>query len=490
MSKAESELQHEDYSECYEKWRRAREVVEGEDTIKAAGERYLPKLDGQTSDEFNSYVNRTKFLNATGRTLDGLHGMIFRKEPIISNITTDAPKAKVEDLLADVTMKGQSVVDYAQSITSEVLLVARGGTLVDYVSEEKRSVLCFYSAENIWNWRTERVNGKMVLTMLLLHEDIYSQLSEETLASEDASQIKETTTVEVEQLRLLMLTDKGYEVRLYQKTEDSKKQKWKLTETIVPVRNGLPLQFIPWVFHKPKDMLPCCAKLPLEDIITVNLHHYRISADYNHGLHFTALPTAYVTGMSQSPGAAPLKIGSTTAWLLDNPQAKAGFLEFTGQGLNAIKDAIEDDKKDMAIFGGRLLEEQKRDAETAETQRIRQTGESSILSTIATTTGRSITQALKFAIWWMGTTATPNDVSGIEIQLNTDFTSNRMPPEEITALVNSWIRGAISRETMLWNFQEGEVLKPGRTVEEEIDAITEDATILGKAADGRGEEEK
>ena len=69
-------------------------------------------------------------------------------------------------------------------------------------------------------------------------------------------------------------------------------------------------------------------KLPLADIIAVNLDHYRLNADYKHGLHFTALPTAWVSGFDKSSN---LRIGSSTAWVAETPGATAGFLEFTGQ---------------------------------------------------------------------------------------------------------------------------------------------------------------
>jgi hypothetical protein len=51
----------------------------------------------------------------------------------------------------------------------------------------------------------------------------------------------------------------------------------------------------------------------------VNLDHYRLHADYRHGMHFTALPTAWVSGFDK---AATLRIGSSTAWVTDTPGAK------------------------------------------------------------------------------------------------------------------------------------------------------------------------
>jgi hypothetical protein len=48
-------------------------------------------------------------------------------------------------------------------------------------------------------------------------------------------------------------------------------------------------------------------KVPLADIIAINLDHYRLTADYKHGMHFTALPTAWVSGFDKN---SSLRIGS------------------------------------------------------------------------------------------------------------------------------------------------------------------------------------
>ena len=63
------------------------------------------------------------------------------------------------------------------------------------------------------------------------------------------------------------------------------KSDWKLAESRVPLRLGKPLPLIPFVFHGPRNALPDVDKMPLADIIYVNLDHYRLDADYKHGLH-------------------------------------------------------------------------------------------------------------------------------------------------------------------------------------------------------------
>ncbi len=497
-SDSNSDLQHVEYCAFSENWRRAREIIAGEDAIKAAGERYLPKLPDQEPDEYRAYIARTKFLNATSRTCEGLHGMIFRKPPTIETESSLIDEAAADAFVGDVTMQGQTLEDYTQFLTNEVLTVARGGTLVEFKDAARRSTFCFYAAECIWNWRTESINGKVVPTMILLHERIESGVTPETARSEkkdtDKIEIPEVVSTCIEQLRLLVLADVGgkreYQVALFNQEKDKKgdRFKWKEVSRTSPVRMGKTLDFIPFVFHKPKDMLPSVAKLPLEDIIGVNIHHYRISADLNHGLHYTALPTAWVTGFTNQKGAKPLKIGSTVVWVLDNPEATCGFLEFKGEGLGALEKAIADDKLDMTILGARLLEEQKKTAETEGTLKMRQSGESSILSTIAVTMSRSVTQAMRYALWWM---STAKDLAAIEdfgIELNTDFTTSRMEPDEIRAIVEAWVRGAVSKDTMLYNFQQGEIMPPGRSVEDEMDLIAEDTNELGRADDGRNKD--
>jgi len=140
-------------------------------------------------------------------------------------------------------------------------------------------------------------------------------------------------------------------------------KEWELVETRIPMLLGKTLPLIPFVFHGTNNAMPEVDKFPLGDVIAVNLDHYRLHADYRHGMHFTALPTAWVSGFDK---AATLRIESSTAWVTDTPGASAGFLEYTGQGFTTFERAMDRDEKLMAILGARLLESQKRVGEAAE----------------------------------------------------------------------------------------------------------------------------
>src|SRR5688572_15903442 len=237
-------------------------------------------------------------------------------------------------------------------------------------------------------------------------------------------------------------------------------------ETRVPLRLGKPLTLIPFVFHGPRHSLPDVDKLPLADIIAVNLDHYRLDADYKHGLHFTALPTAWVSGFDKG---SELRIGSSTAWVAESQGATAGFLEFTGQGLTTFERAMDRDERLMAVLGTRTLEAQKRVGETAEAIELRQSGETSVLTTISLSVGDSLTHVLRWVFWWNSTEESPEDIGEdvVLVKLNEDFSTKGMASDELTAVVAAWQAGAISRETMFELFRTGEVLPAGRTDEEE-----------------------
>lgn len=490
---------HPAYSAALAKWTRARHVLGGEDTVKAAGQEYLPKLEGQEPAEYDAYVQRAQFFNATARTLDGFAGMIFRKPPVVK--IPDAMKAFVDDC----TMEGQSFAGYQKQVTAEVIGLARSGTLVEWNDAMGRAHLVRYNAEDIINWRMSRVNGKVMLSLVVLKERVHTADAQAVTSAggnnpadppEQSLPISvantrgvtgpdngnaeaagdEFTPTITEQLRVLRLvpvseSEAWYEVECFQ-PDPNKKDVWRSVGVLVPSRRGKALEEIPFVFHGPNANTPDVDKLPLDDIIVVNLSHYRSSADLEHGRHFTALPTAWVAGFELEKGDT-LRIGSTTAWISSNPNAKAEYLEFTGQGLKALETALTQKEAQMAVLGARMLEGQKREAETAEAMQTRQAGEVSVIVNIARSLGEAFTKILRIVAWWNAPADQTLEDAGkdIIVEMNTDFVATKMDAPTILAIVKAWQAGAMTKDSMLYAFKQGELLRPDRSPEEELAAL-------------------
>jgi len=55
----------------------------GEDAVKAVGAKYLPRLDGQSDEEFAADVKRACYFNASARTCEAYLGLMFRRPPSV-----------------------------------------------------------------------------------------------------------------------------------------------------------------------------------------------------------------------------------------------------------------------------------------------------------------------------------------------------------------------------------------------------------------------
>ncbi len=378
---------HREYDASASAWSRARVVIAGEDAVKRAGVRYLRRLEEQSDDEYAAYKSRAAFFNATARTADGFIGMIFRRAPFLrlpgESSSAGQALARFE---RDVDMRSTTLFGYAKNVVTEVIAVGRAGTLVDWEGEvEDRVYLSTYAAENILNWRVERVNGRNIVTLVVLCEEV--EQPRPPTGSVKADEFEDELGEQIRVLKLVKSRKSKGEgkrlacecvVEIWRRGDGGNRRtgrgNWKLVETRSPRRRGQPLPALPFVFHGPRHSRPAVDKLPLADIIAVNLDHYRLDADYKHGIHFTALPTAWVSGFDKN---ASLRIGSSTAWVTETAGATAGFLEFTGQGLTTFERAMDRDERLMAVLGSRLLAEQKKVGETAETIELRQSGENS-----------------------------------------------------------------------------------------------------------------
>ena len=472
---------HPDYDAHALDWSRARDVLSGEDAVKAGGEKYLPRLDSQSDLEFLAYRKRAAFFNATARSAEGFIGLIFRRPPFVkvpevrAGVAPSGVGRALAGFVNDADMLGTTLAGYAKSVVSEVVGIGRAGSLVDWEGEiEKRAYVSLYSAEQIINWRVERVNGRNVPTLIALSENVPSYNPDDLFDIKSQPQIR---------LLKLVAGDAGqdasgkrpfhYQVEVWRPKETRTKRtkvEWDLFETRTPLRLGKPLPLIPFVFHGPRHSRPGVDRPPLRDIIAVNLDHYRLNADYKHGVHYTALPTAWVSGFESG---ASLRIGSSTAWVSPAVGATAGFLEFTGQGLTTFERAMDRDERLMAVLGSRLLEDQKRVGETAEAIQLRQSGENSVLSAIAASVSESLTQVLRWVFWWNSTEEIPEAItsSDVLIQLNTDFSLKGMSSQDLQAIVAAWQAAAISKDTMFELFRRGEILPDGRTNHDEATLI-------------------
>ena len=469
----------------------------GKPKLGPDGKPLMKKLGKRRVDEF-------------GKEITGPDGQPLRKPAL--------PKKKenpVKKHVQDITLTGQTLDLFAFEAMQQVLTTGRYGILVDMADTEdkkkQRPYWAGYEAETIVNWKTDRIDGEEKLIRVVLQEDI-----------ETDDPLDPFSTIKEEQFRVLSLVEGVYTQRVWAKgetlrkakderdLEDSKgtgkvselkkgseiapysiaaqraqyngeptsmpvpgpgalKQKgsddFGVIEEIIPVRRGKPLDFIPFYFVNATGAEAVVSKPPLLDLVDLNLSHYRTLADLEHGRHFVALPTPWISGAAVNE-QNEVQIGPSGVLILEKGGA-AGMLEFSGAGLRALETADEQKRKMMAVLGARLLEESATANETASAVGMRHSGEQAVLRTIVQVLEQQLSRALQAHVWWLGTEKTTADLDFIEVELNKDFFSVRMQPAELAQLLAALQADGISYKTFYHNLAIGGITRPGVDDEEE-----------------------
>lgn len=433
---------HADYEANEKKWTRVIDAVAGGDEIKNKRDTYLPRPGGQEDDDYAAYIARARWYDVTDRTLVGLVGAIFRREPQI-----EAPN-RFKDQLDDLSVTGSPWITTTREIAQAVLSVGRVGVLVDRPPEEQ-SVgvvpnVSLYSAIAIRDWKVEKVKGRQALTRVVLEEE------DDKSGRQDQLQYRE-----------LVMNDGKYEQRIWRKTTGVN---FEVDETVVPLKQGKALDFIPFVVINPTDLNADVKKPPLLGLTDENIGHYQVVADYRQSLFLTSQPTPWVAGATEDE--RPSAIGSGVAWFFENPEAKVGMLEFTGAGIGALRQALLDSEVRMVLLGARFFEEQKKAAETSETTRLRFSSTTASLMTIASTIGEGTTKILQWSAEWAGL---PSET--IVQTMNDDFVALPLTPAEIEAYLKAWQGKAIAYTDLYALLKRGDVIAEDRDEEDVLSDI-------------------
>lgn len=429
--------------------------MKGEDSVKGAREIYLPRPSGMDDSDYKSYLERAQFFNATGRTLDGLFGMMFRK-PVMYEV----PEG-MEVYLQNIDGKGHSLNQFVASSAKDTLVTGWGGVLIDMPKAENivsqrdfeennfYAYMTFYKAETIIKWRWQENGRQQSLKYVVFREKVEVDVADYTTETKFYYRVCE-------------IDEEGYyRQTLYNDNNEI------IEQTYPSDKNGK-FRFIPFYFLSEEDEPE---ESMFDDMVSVNLSHFRKSADYENGLHWTGVPTPWSQGADVSTvivggkevAEEPLKLGGTV--VLNLPAgASLQYLEFSGSGCNQLANAMQSDEERMAILGARIISHEKKGVESAETAKIHHMGEDSVLAKFAINLSIIFSKLLKIYLEW--STGTELQDKEVKVKINTDYDVSTMNSSQITALVALWQSGGIAKSDLFDNLKEGEILSADRKFDE------------------------
>lgn len=429
---------------------------------------YIRTLPGHEAATATKFRESAYFLPLVARTSEAFGGLVFAKTP-----TRTLPSG-LDKVLADVTRSGQDIDRFAEQAFDGIVHSACVGVLVDYPETPPGMTVAEAEARGIRPFLT-LYDANSILSARFTGEGEERRLGEVRLLEEveEKDPKDEWALVEVEQVRVLDFDDAGfYRQRVFRDDGGV----WKLHgEVLEPRMGGQRLRHLPIYFSNARDGEPRPGVPPIRDIADISIAHLNDSAAYQWGLLWTANPTPIFKGLDLPEGAT-VKLGSSEG-IAVSEGGDAKFLEFTGQGLSELREAMNAKRKDAALMGARLLLEESKAAVAAETARIQRAGETSVVAGIANALSECLTKALTFLAEWAG-------VGGeVEYWLNTDLNPAGLSPEALKALLEAWMSGAITLHDLFKNLQRGEVIDPAKNFEDHQEELADEAPALGTVSE-------
>lgn len=442
-------------------WDLINDLLAGTRMLREKAAKYLPQAEKEPAKAYRIRVDRTELFNGFAQTIEVLISIILRKPPQLGKDTAEVLTEDAEDI----DLQGTHVDVFTRQVAEDGLAKGFAGILIDMpdappviskADEEVMGIRPYWvhvRAEDVINWRIERIGGRLEYTLLVLRE----------AATEPNGSFGQKTYVRFRVFRLVVTKDAAGKIlnrqvlwELWQLNDDKK--------TASPLKNGVlvGVDRIPFVvFYAGTKTAALTIKPPLEDLAHTTIAHFQVRSDRRYSLHISDVPILTLVGGSLQEGeefyvgpnaTAKVPMGGDLKWVSPNAP-----LEQTRQEL---QDLIQE----MASYGLAFMTRETRAAETAEAKRMDKEGQSSRLAV----TGRGLQDALE-AAWAFH--AAFREVDAPEVQLDLDFERLSIDAATLTAYSALVTANQISLDTF-W-----QILKLNRAVPDDFDPEVELQTI-------------
>ncbi len=441
---------------------KVRDVAGGYSTIRDKSTTYLPKHPGEQQVDYNIRLNRPTFFNAFSRSVDGLTGMVFRRNPELSD---DVPET-IQEHWENIDNRGTHGDVFLKEVFADALEAGHAGILVDFpvvenaegltIAEEKARRLRPYWVhilkEDIFSFPSVVVDGQTILAQVVIRERTFEKVGE--FGEEKVVRYRVFTRGSV---TIDGKVETGVTFQL-----------WKVGEDDIPhlesparmIRNVAEIPLIIVYGHKTGFFT---SKPPLIDLATINILHYVTNSDYHHNLHMSSVPTLVIRGAGDD---FKITIGPNSAVTVPEG-ADVKYIETSGAALGASRVALEDIKGELAVLGLSMLSAEKRAAETAEAKRMDKSEKDSALATAA----RSLQDAAENALLLHAQYLDPSAETSGSLTINRDFEQQQLTPQAIDVIGRLVQSGDLSQETLWQMLQEGEILPDDFDPEVERDRL-------------------
>ncbi len=368
------------------------------------------------------YFARGRFTNFTGTTHDTYLGMIGEKA-----IEVELPD-RLDGLKDSVDGTNSTIQDYANGITSEVLITARVGILVDPPTLTGGTVADANGALPKWvTYKAESIKSYVVdndvLVQVVLCETYYSY----------NNGIYELETQE----RVLNLRDGVYTATIYREGSQH-------GEVITPLVNGSSMDYIPFQFIGSENNHPSYDRPVMFDLAHQNLGHFMLDCDNRDNLHYhgqgmTNVYTAMDNDSFSELNPSGMDVGAKGKNMFEQGD-RVEILQIDATG--AIASEMLRDEQRMIMLGAQVVQD-KSSSKTLGGEVMEKSAATSQLKRIAINVSQGLTQCAIWSAEIMGV-----DGGEILIKVNDKFVTESMTFQDVTAMFTMYQGGAASLDEL------------------------------------------
>lgn len=416
-------------SECVKRQTTALAIVRdlwgGTERMRDRGTVYLPKAEAEPPDTYRIRLGTAVLFNAFRRTVSGLTGFVFSKDPVLGE---DVPP-QIREHYENIDNAGTHGDVFLREQLQDALQTGHNAILVEFpqtdgtqnarqeLSGEVRPYWVPIKKDNIVSWRTLSENGRPILTQLVVKES--------TMAPTGAFGEEP-----VERYRVFYRTPEGVVGYRLLRIIEGASGKGMVEESAGTYRTQDEIPVAEVTTSGKRGMFE--SDPPLIDLAFLNIAHYQERSDYAYSKHMTCVPILGLFGFADSDEQGrPIKVvvAPNAALRTSNHEADAKYITHDGASLAEVRTSLEELKSEMGALGIAMLAPQKRTAETAEAKRIDKQTTDSDLAVAA----RGLQDGVERALYFHARYLRLDDGGSVEI--NRNFEAGLMEPDVMAAYV-------------------------------------------------------
>lgn len=453
------------YQKMKPRWQIVNDVSEGTLHLRECSNYlyYLPMEPAEDKKDYSIRLRAAVLFNAFERTLNGLVGMVFRKEPsfgddvplAIAGREADQNQSKIEGLGENIDNAGTHWTVFAKEIFTLAVrdghafilvdmppALPDGATRADEMATNRRPYWVCYCADQAVNWRIE---PEVKIVVLSTGDLIATPTGRQILTQitfKECSYEPDGLYGEKEVIKYRVLTPGRWELWRQANNLSAQQQ-----EFILEADGATSLDEIPVSVIYSRKIAPMISRPPLLDLALLNICHYQKYSDYSVYLHISSRPVLWFRGRDASKKIEA--IGPYTAFDVDSQNGEVAFAETTGAALGAARQDLQDLEAQMAALGLSIIAGKAPQPNTATEEILNHVQEESDLATAA----RNLKDGLERALYLTALYLDPNAETGGSVELGATIEELTLSAQDVQAYSNLVALHQLSLDS-LWSMLE------------------------------------